>query len=277
MLDFLKNELLKFGIELVGAVPLSNEQIIKPYKLVKRGFSEPFELTAAVFAIPYYTDAAHRNISAYAAPRDYHLFCKELFDSIIPKLEQKFPSFKFAGFADDSPINERDAAACAGLGKIGDNMMLITDKYSSFIFLAEIITDCPIPEAVLHNAEGCEHCGLCRKACPISDIGQCLSALTQKKGTLTGDEAKAILKYDCAWGCDICQNVCPHTKKALESGTIFSKIDFFNQALTPYLTSSLVLSMSDDEFASRAYSWRRRETILRNLAILEKNKKYDKE
>lgn len=277
MLNFLKNELLKFGIDLVGAVPLSREQIAKPYKLTKCGFEEPFDLTAIVFAIPYYTEAAHRNISAYAAPRDYHLFCKKLFGTVIPKLEQKFPSFKFVGFADDSPINERDVAACAGLGIIGDNMMLITEKYSSFIFLAEIITNCPVPEAALHKTEGCEHCGLCRKACPISDIGQCLSALTQKKGVLTCDEEKAILKYGCAWGCDICQNVCPHTKKALESGTVFSNVEFFKQDLTPYLTSSLVLSMSDDEFANRAYSWRRRETILRNLNILEQDKIHNKE
>ena len=104
----------------------------------------------------------------------------------------------------------------------------------------------------------------------MGEIGQCLSALTQKKGELAQDEINAIKKYGSAWGCDICQQVCPHTEKAKKNGTIYTNIEYFKTDLTPHLTSDLVRSMSDAKFSMRAYSWRKKDTILRNLEILEK-------
>ena len=40
--------------------------------------------------------------------------------------------------------------------------------------------------------------------------------------------------------------------------------------LIPIVTQDIINNMSDEDFRSRDYSWRRRETILRNLKILEK-------
>lgn len=97
----------------------------------------------------------------------------------------------------------------------------------------------------------------------------CLSSLTQKKGELTEIEQEMIKKYASAWGCDICQEVCPYTERALKGGSIYTNIEFFKESRTPYLTSEAIENMSDEEFLSRAYSWRGRQTILRNLKILK--------
>lgn len=272
MLDTLKILLDRFGIDLFGAVPVSSCNIVRPHKLNTLGFDNTDGLSVIIFAIPYLTEHKVRNVSAYATPRDYHLFAKQVFDTVLPVMRQKFAPHSFFGFADNSPISEVPAAAMAGLGIIGDNMMLITEKYSSYVFLGEIITDCPIKDAKPHEIRGCEHCGACRAACPMDKIGTCLSALTQKKGELTECEVEHILSYGSAWGCDICQEACPHTKKAKKEGTIYSKIEFFNENNTPYLTSYDVLSMTDEQFSERAYSWRGRNTILRNLLLLEQNK-----
>lgn len=269
MLDFLSKELLARNIELFGTVPLDKCQITRPYKLTSFGNTDPSNLSAVIIAVPYYARVGATNISRYAVPRDYHLFCDRLFGNLLPLLSQKFPQFKFCGFADNSPINERDAAALAGLGIIGDNYMLITEKYSSYVFLCEIITDCPIKHPSTCEIRYCEHCGRCRSACPMNETGVCLSALTQKKGELDEIERAAILKHGCAWGCDICQDVCPHTKHAIESGSIYSPIEFFGEELTPILSSKMIEDMSDEEFAHRAYSWRKKATIRRNLEILE--------
>lgn len=261
--------LCEYGIDCASAISLKNCQITRQYKLEKAGFICQDKLSAIMLAVPYLTPHPKRNISAYATSRDYHVFYKSLFDKLIPRLKSEYPGYGFAGFADDSPIDERNAAAMAGLGVIGDNMMLITPKYSSYVFLGEIVTDMPI-DTELHPIVGCEHCGACRSACPMSEIGTCLSALTQKKGELDEREKSHILKYGSAWGCDICQEVCPHTKKAIADKTIFTNIPFFKEANIPILTVGILDGMSDEEFALRAYSWRKRPTVRRNLELFEK-------
>lgn len=271
MLEFIKNELLKVGIDTVGALPPSTYTVTRAYKLKKYGFEDNDKLSVVIFAIPYYTEHKEKNISSYAIPRDYHMFCRELFSALLPALKGEFSEYKFAGFADDSPIDEREAAAKAGLGIIGDNGLIITEKYSSYVFFAEIITDFPI-NAEASEIKHCEGCGLCKKCCPIEEIGECLSALTQKKGELTEKEANAIKKYGCAWGCDLCQESCPHTLKAISQRTINTKIKFFQNDLTPILTTDLIQGMSDEDFSNRAYSWRKKETILRNLSLIENKK-----
>ena len=269
MTEFLKRELARYGIELFGYVPMERCHISRPYKLGDLANTDMSRLGVIIMAIPYYAHADDLNISRYAAARDYHAFCDELWGDLIPKLEKKFAPYKFRGFADNSPIFERDAAALAGLGVIGDNGMLITEKYSSYVFLAEIITDHPIPVSDTYEIKHCDGCGKCRAACPMSEIGQCLSALTQKKGELTEDEQAGMIKYGSAWGCDICQDVCPHTVAAIESGSIYTPVKFFNENLTPHLTVQALDGMSDEEFRRRAYSWRGRKVIARNLELFE--------
>ena len=96
----------------------------------------------------------------------------------------------------------------------------------------------------------------------------CLSAVTQKKGELSADEVELIAYHKSAWGCDICQKVCPHTKKAIKNGTIYSKIPFFLEKRTPCLTYEVVEKMTEEDFKERAYSWRGKAPLLRNLEIL---------
>ncbi len=270
MLEYIKTELSRHGIHNVGALPLSMCKITRAYKLEKCGLGDIQKLSAVMLAIPYYTEHTEKNISSYAVPRDYHLFCNELFASVLPRLKERYPHNLFAGFADDSPVDERHAAALSGLGILGDNCMLITEKYSSYVFLAEIITDLPIKHENQYELLHCESCGKCLDACPRKEIGDCLSALTQKKGELSEKEKNAIRAQGSAWGCDICQEVCPYTKRARELGTIYTEIAFFKESLLPKLTSDMIKNMDDISFSLRAYSWRKRETILRNSEILEK-------
>ncbi len=99
----------------------------------------------------------------------------------------------------------------------------------------------------------------------------CLSALTQKKGELEENEKTALAAHALAWGCDICQEVCPHTAKAKKAGSIYTPVEFFQKDTLATLTADDLFRMTNEEFSSRAYSWRGKDTILRNLAIQEKN------
>ena len=270
MLHRIKELLSAHGILLCAPLSLADCTVQKPYLLERESIKEG---TAILFAVPYYTtncDLDASNISAYAVSRDYHLFFKSLFAEILPILREEFPDHRFAGFTDHSPIMEAQAAVRAGLGYWGCNHLFLTDKHSSFVFLGEIVTDA-IMDAPAKEESQCTACGACRRACPVDlDISRCHSALTQKKGALNDEERARLIAHGSAWGCDICQLACPITKKARASGTLYTAIPFFLQsALTP-LTAKAVEEMSEEEFASRAYSWRGKQTILRNLKLLEK-------
>ncbi len=270
MFSFFTEILQKNHIDCFAPIPLSECKVVRPYLLERCGISNG---TVIMLAVPYFTEACldpSRNLSAYAVSRDYHLFFKELWNNILPQLHEHFPSHRFEGFADHSPIAECDAAARAGLGVIGKNHLLLTERYSSYIFLGEIITDAEFPCKTQQISE-CEGCGACMRACPAERYGGCFSSITQKKGELTDTESKMILEQRIAWGCDLCQETCPHTKRAIEKRTIFSPIPFFSEKPISRLTGERLSAMSDEEFSSRAFSWRGRETLMRNLKILEGN------
>lgn len=268
MLNTIKNLLKNEGIELFAPLPLKHCIISKKYLLER---CEIVSGTVIMIAIPYLSRKYEKkNISSYAVPRDYHMFFSGLRQRICEKLSGLYPENKFEMFSDHSPIDERHAAAIAGLGVIGKNQMLITEQYSSYVFIGELITDAELEcRDVKETPDHCIGCGKCIAACPMTQKGiACLSAITQKKGELDEAEKDVILTYGSAWGCDICQEVCPYTQKALRDGTIYTNIAYFNEDLTPILTASFVENMSDDEFSARAYSWRKKETVIRNLKLL---------
>lgn len=270
MLNFVKNELNKLNIDTVSCLSLNECIITRSYLLEKLGISSG---SVIIFAVPYLNKYDSKNISSYATSKDYHLFFRETFDKLISKLKARYPEYIFAGFSDHSPINELDAAAKAGLGVIGTNHLLITEKYSSFVFIGEIITDAILPSLVV-PIEHCIDCKQCVNSCPVNlHIDSCLSALTQKKGVLDENEQATIKASNCAWGCDICQDVCPYTQKAMLNNTIYTNIDFFKMDLTPRLTVRDIENMTDEQFSERAYAWRGKAVIKRNLEILEEKEK----
>ena len=201
------------GIFLFGVLGADRIPLLKPHLLTRAALAPRAYL---VYAVPYFRGEGE-NLSAYATSRDYHLFLGAFGKKLCAFLESALPHRRFLAFGDHSPIDERRAAAMAGLGVLGRNGLLITKEYSSLVFLGEIATDAEPEElggeTVLEVAS-CENCGLCLRACPTGILrGEgdvCLSALTQKKGELTADEQAAIIAGGLVWGCDACQLACPH-------------------------------------------------------------------
>ncbi|MBQ7364356.1 MAG: epoxyqueuosine reductase [Clostridia bacterium] len=263
MIDVLRNVFTEEMIFLCEALPFSACRILQPHKLERLGFQAK---SVIMLAIPYYvTIASPRNLSRYAVAEDYHLFVKELEKRIVPKLSALFSEYHFAVFADNSPIDERHAAVLAGIGVLGDNGLVLTERYGSYVFLAEVLCDIPYDEIGTRcdfSFAECAHCGACRVACHKKEL--CLSALSQKKGSLLAEEERSLVEIGSVWGCDICQEVCPYNQTPEET-----PIEFFRSALIPYLTVATLDGMCDEAFARRAYAWRKRETIRRNLMLFE--------
>lgn len=220
--------------------------------------------TVIVVCFPYLLDDSaykNRNVSKYAVVTDYHEVAVARLKKAAEELRTLYPGNNFAVFADNSPIPEVRAACAAGLGVRGINSLLITEKYGSYVFIGEIVTDLEI-NTHSDNFKTCIGCKKCINACPskaISETGfsqdTCLSAITQKKGELSDGEKKLMKDCGCVWGCDICQDVCPMNKNAAKT-----EIEEFLSSAVPSVSVGC-------ELESRAYEWRGRKVIERNINI----------
>ncbi len=264
------------GIHLTAYLPAGEIPVIHPHLLK----NIPDVHTVVFAAIPYYVTGGDSNLAMFARGRDYHAFARDLGLGAAAVLRDRYPDATAAAFADHSPYAEVAGAAMAGLGVIGDHGMLITPAYSSFVFLFELLTSLTPAEM---EAEGigrgdgkihtCEHCGACALACPGGCIGsgrdRCLSAIGQKKGDLSEDEIRLFRSGKYAWGCDACGMACPHTTRAIKEKSIDTPIPYFRENRLSRLTDGDVETMDEDTYASYAFGWRRKETILRNLRLRE--------
>ena len=163
------------------------------------------------------------------------------------------------------------AALVAGLGIVGDNGLIINEKYGSYVFIGDVVTDIPPEElgAIPPREVGhCHHCGACLRACPTGILrgegADCLSAITQRKGELTDEEITLMRKYNTAWGCDLCQSACPYNRNPL-----ITPIQFFHRERIAYLTRDILDAMDKSAFMRRAFAWRGRKTVERNLDVLK--------
>ena len=118
MLEHAKRLLAEEGITELALLPISAVRILRP-ELFSRG-GEMMPKSVLLYLIPYYTGPAD-NLSLYAVSRDYHRYVRGLGERLIAMLSAAFPKAAFRSFIDHSPIDERYAAASAGLGILGDN------------------------------------------------------------------------------------------------------------------------------------------------------------
>ncbi|MCQ2413874.1 MAG: DUF1730 domain-containing protein, partial [Clostridia bacterium] len=81
-----------------------------------------------MFVIPYYTGDGE-NLSRYAVSYDYHRIIRQIGDGLIEVLRRIYPENRFKTYGDHSPIDERHAGLIGGLGILGDNGLLIHEKY----------------------------------------------------------------------------------------------------------------------------------------------------
>lgn len=154
-------------------------------------------------------------IAKYAYGEDYHEVIKEKLRNLVAELQEEIGEFSFRVFVDSAPVLEKAWAKKSGIGWVGKNSNLITKKYGSFYFLAEIICDLDLVE----DSPVTDHCGSCTKcidSCPtqaiisdkIIDGSKCISYATIELKDQIPDFFKDKMD-DWMFGCDVCQDVCP--------------------------------------------------------------------
>lgn len=158
-------------------------------------------------------------IASYARGRDYHNVHRRRLKKFTQWLEKRTgKSNTTKGFSDSVPILEKALAVQAGLGWFGKNTLLIHRKFGTFTLLSGLLTTLEFPTTIANlRLPKCGECRRCLDACPTGalvapyrlDARRCLSNhLIESKNTLPDTVIEQNPGY--AFGCDICQDVCPH-------------------------------------------------------------------
>lgn len=156
-------------------------------------------------------------ISKYAYGQDYHKVIKDKMFEFFAWLNETIGDIDGRVFVDSAPVMDKVWAAKSGIGWQGKHTNLIAPKGGSFFFLSEIISDLEL-EADGPIKDYCGTCTRCIDACPTEalkpyeiDANKCISYLTIELKEDIPNSFKNKWK-DWAFGCDICQDVCPWNK-----------------------------------------------------------------
>jgi len=211
--------------------------------------------------------------SNYAWSPDYHRTLRPMLRAIADGLDALAGEPATAIACDTAPLAERALAAASGLGWVGKHTNVIAGGLGSFVFLGEVVTTLAIPP----DAPRRTHCGSCRRcvsACPTGalrgdytiDATRCISDLTQRRGPVPR-ELRPLLG-DWVWGCDLCQDACPPTRRAgAAGGAAFAPaLEAFAR---PDLIALLRLRARDfgRGYARTAMGWRGGALLRRNAAL----------
>jgi epoxyqueuosine reductase len=157
-------------------------------------------------------------ISKYAYGQDYHFVIKEKLKEFLFSIQSTIGEVSGRAFVDSAPVLDKAWAAKSGLGWIGKNSNLLTQKVGSFYFIAELIIDLDLD----YDNPTTDHCGTCTAcidACPteaivapyVVDGSKCISYFTIELKENIPQDMKGKFD-DWAFGCDVCQDVCPWNK-----------------------------------------------------------------
>lgn len=248
------------------------EQRINP----KAGWQCSQTVVALAYPLPYssFPQEGEGVIARSAVGEDYH----HLMDQKINRLVEIMAINDWPGTSrrqvDTGPLVERAFAVRAGIGWIGRNQHLIIPGYGSFVALALLLLDQEIEPDHPPIPDQCGTCQRCVQACPAQILGKdpfaakhCISYLTQSKEVFTPEECERLgLRL---FGCDTCQEACPHNKKRIEeehasSSSLRRGIDLLD-------TLNLTKGEFQRRFKATAAGWRGKGVLQRNAFLALRN------
>ena len=217
-------------------------------------------------------------VAMYAWGRDYHDVLRHKLWTLVDRLRRVVPEpFDVRVCVDTAPLLERELAAAAGIGWIGKNTLVLSDRLGSYFFLGAVVTtldlaaDEPMPDH-------CGACTACLDACPTAafpaahqmDASRCISYLTIEH---RGDISRPFqeLMGDWMFGCDVCQQVCPFNRHA----PLGAEPQFAARPPAPTMDPEAVLGWSPDDYrrnlSGSAMKRATLDMLQRNARIVSRN------
>ncbi len=275
MMDRLNIILKECGAAAWGTAKIGQTQPIGEVQLPDGAQS----VVCAVF--PYFTGHGAGGevgtIAKFARGEDYHRAVLRRLEAACAELRLLYPSVFFKAYTDVSPISEVRLARVCGAAMTGMHGLAISPRYGSYAVIGEIICGETFT-AEKQDAGYCGRCGACASACPTGALTEnkgmvsyerqlCVSHITQKRGELSTLEQEAVKKAGFIWGCDLCQDACPHNKDAE-----ITPLPEFRKGLVYSLKRSELEGLSGREFkkkyGARSFAYKGAGPIIRNMKIL---------
>ena len=226
--------------------------------------------------VDLWNDPTRGRIARYAWGRDYHdilaLRLRQLAEFIQRCVGDKV---SWRAYVDTGPLLERNLAVMAGLGFIGKNTCLIHPQWGSYLFLGELLVSIELVYDVLITTGTCGRCTRCLDACPTGalvspyqlDSRKCISYLTIELRNSIPEELRPHMG-NWIFGCDVCQSVCPWTRRFARVGRQ-DFLSFEPERCAPSLLE--ILSMDETQFRARFGRTPVRRSkwhgLLRNVAV----------
>jgi len=150
-------------------------------------------------------------VARYAWGRDYHDVLRGPLEALATFIKEQSPGAQCYCCVDSAPVMEKAWAVRAGIGWQGKNGLILNQELGSWFVLGAIVTTAELAaDAPLED--GCGACRRCLEACPtgaivepgVVDAGRCISYWT-----VEAKEPAGVDTHGWAFGCDVCQEVCP--------------------------------------------------------------------
>lgn len=218
------------------------------------------------------------DVARYARGDDYHLVLKARLRALQGALRAEFPAVVTRPFVDSGPLNEKLAAAVAGLGWVGRNTNLVNRRAGSWCVLGLLLLSADVVAAASPAKDYCGLCTRCLEVCPTGaivapyelDARLCISYLTiEHAGPIPRALRPAV--GNRIFGCDDCQAVCPWNRFATRSPSepFRPRDDLHGRPLTEWL--SLDAASFATTFAGAAILRAGAEGFARNVLVAAGN------
>ena len=214
-------------------------------------------------------------IARYARGEDYHVVIQKRLRKLQFELRAAHPGETFRVACDLLPVLERELAARAGVGRVGKHTLVIESGGTSYLLLGEIVTTLALDVTPRSNGDPCGSCTCCIDACPTGaiapfsvDASKCLSYTTiEHRGEI--EDAFVDPTGDWLFGCDVCQEVCPHNKPTRQKRAATVRDDYRERLVDIDLLSILGWTEADRMAATLRSATRRAslDMLKRNALI----------
>jgi epoxyqueuosine reductase len=230
---------------------------------------------------PAQSDPARAVFARYALNDDYHELLKARLIELQNWIADELLPVGGRAYVDTGPVLERELAQRAGLGWFGRNTMLIQPQRGSYFFLGAVLLDVELQYDAPFERDHCGTCTRCEAGCPtgallgrdeagapVMDARRCISYLTIEQRGPIPRELRPLLG-NRIYGCDICQEVCPHNSPKFVQ--ITSEEAFWPRHGVQGERLIELMAMDQTEFSRRfknsPVKRTKRRGLLRNVAV----------